>query len=68
VRVYTTFEGRPGAVDEALLASGRMQKLADADELEVPAGRRAPASPRVRRDPRALVELLLSPVRPYSGS
>jgi len=67
VRVYTTFEGRPGAVDEALLASGRMQKLADADELEVPAGRRAPASPRVRRDPRTLVELLLAACEATAG-
>jgi uncharacterized protein len=68
VPVYTTFEGRPGAVDEALIAAGRMRKLGDAETLEVPARREEPSSPRVRRDPRALVELLLSPVRPCSGS
>jgi predicted glycosyltransferase len=60
VPVYTTFEGRAGAVDEALIAEGRMQRLLDAEQLEVaPRGEQA-AAPRVRRDPRALVELLLS--------
>ena len=68
VSVYTTFEGRPGAVDEALIAARRMRKLQDAETLEVPTRRGEPSAPRVRRDPRALVELLLSPVRPYSGS
>jgi predicted glycosyltransferase len=60
VPVYSTFEGRPGAVDEALLAAGRLRKLADAEQLEAPVPRSAAAAPRVRRDPRALVELLLS--------
>jgi predicted glycosyltransferase len=60
VRVYTTFEGRPGAVDEALIAEGRMHRLERAEDLEVPVLREAPAHPRVRRDPRSLVELLLS--------
>ena len=27
VPVYTTFEGRPGAVDERLIAEGRMRRL-----------------------------------------
>jgi len=60
VPVYTTFEGRPGAVDEALIAEGRMRKLEDSQALEVPARHDGASSPRVRRDPRALVELLLS--------
>jgi uncharacterized protein len=60
VPVYTTFEGRAGAVDETLLAEGRMRKLADAEQLEPPAPRAAASKPRVRRDPRVLVDLLLS--------
>jgi len=59
--VYTTFEGRLGAVDERLLAEGRLRRLRDAGELEL--GKRAPAAAeRVRRDPRTLLELLLSPL------
>ena len=63
--VYTTFEGRLGAVDERLIAEGRLRKLADADQLEL-SKRRDPSSvqARTRRDPRKLVELLLSPLRP----
>jgi predicted glycosyltransferase len=61
--VYTTFEGRLGAVDERLIGEGRMRKLEDPDELDL--GRRPAGvdTPRVRRDPRVLVELLLSPLR-----
>ena len=72
--VYTTFEGRLGAVDERLIAEGRLRKLSEPDELDL--SRRArdanPGQPssglsafavgRVRRDPRVLVELLLSPL------
>jgi predicted glycosyltransferase len=62
--VYTTFEGRLGAVDERLIAEDRLRKLASAEELDL--GKRAhtltPA--RVRRDPRRLVELLLAPTIP----
>jgi uncharacterized protein len=60
--VYTTFEGRLGAVDERLIEQGRMRKLTDAEHLDL--SKRAPAgdAPRIRRDPRALVELLLSPL------
>jgi len=61
--VYTTFEGRPGAVDARLIADGRLHRLASAEELR-PA-KRAPgdAPARVRRDPRELVELLKSPLQ-----
>ncbi len=56
--VYTTFEGRLGAVDEKLLAEGRMQRLANPDEIALE--KRPPtAAERVRRDPRLLVERLL---------
>jgi uncharacterized protein len=60
--VYTTFQGRLGAVDERLIDEGRLRMLAAAEDLDL--GKRAPASApaRVRRDPRVLVELLLSPV------
>jgi len=57
--VYTTFEGRLGAVDEALLREGRLRKLDDPGQIEI--GRRPERSElRVRRDPRELVKLLLS--------
>jgi len=57
--VYTTFEGRLGAVDEALLREGRLRKLEDPGQIEVE--RRSERSAlRIRRDPRELVTLLLS--------
>jgi uncharacterized protein len=60
--VWTTFEGRLGAVDERLIADGRMQRLTDAAQL--PLGKRtSDAGDRIRRDPELLVELLLSPLR-----
>jgi uncharacterized protein len=60
--VYTTFEGRLGAVDERLIGEGRLRKLTSADELTF--AKRAPgaAGIRVRRDPGVLVDLLLSPL------
>jgi predicted glycosyltransferase len=61
--VYTTFEGRMGALDERLIAEGRLNKLTDPGALSfakrAPADRDASAG-RVRRDPGLLVELLLS--------
>jgi hypothetical protein len=60
VPVYTTFAGRIGAVDEALLAAGRLRRLHSADELT---SERRPArgDPVVRgRDPAVLLDLLLS--------
>jgi len=96
--VYTTFQGRLGAVDEALIAQGRLRNLRDPGELpllkrpagahsltvsqshsptgEPPLSKRpsgggaAPAGAcasgeRVRRDPRVLVELLLSPLQQH---
>ncbi len=57
--VYTTFEGRLGAVDEGLLRQGRLRRLSNPDEIEL--GKRVDgAAERVRRDPRGLVERLLS--------
>jgi uncharacterized protein len=62
VPVYTTFEGRLGAVDERLIAENRLRKLTSVDELDLSNRDRAIAEGRIRRDPRILVELLLSPV------
>jgi predicted glycosyltransferase len=62
--VYTTFEGRLGAVDERLIAENRLRKLSSAEQLDLSKRSSATATPRVRRDPRALVERLLSPTSP----
>ena len=63
--VWTTFEGRLGAVDERLIAEGRLRRLTSAGELRVerrPGGVAAPDEhTRVRRDPALLAELLCSP-------
>jgi predicted glycosyltransferase len=57
--VYTTFEGRLGAVDEGLLREGRLRRLSDPEEIQL--GKRDDtAGDRVRRDPKKLVQLLLS--------
>jgi uncharacterized protein len=60
--VYTTFEGRLGAVDERLIAENRLLRLRDPTQIQI---QRKPADAgrdRVRRDPRLLLELLLSPL------
>jgi predicted glycosyltransferase len=56
--VWSIFEGRLGAVDERLVAEGRVQLLRDADELTVA---KAPAERqrRGRRDPAELLRLAL---------
>jgi predicted glycosyltransferase len=63
--VFTVFEGRLGAVDERLIADGRLKRLDRAQDVDV-TKRRAPrdaGADRVRRDPALLTELLLAPVR-----
>jgi uncharacterized protein len=61
--VFTTFEGRLGAVDEGLLREGRLRRLDDPGQIEVT--RRPPTGGlRVRRDPRELVRLLLAASEP----
>ena len=57
--VFTTFEGRLGAVDEALLRDGRLRRLTNADDVHVERRSEHDAL-RIRRDPRELVTLLLS--------
>ncbi len=64
--VYTTFQGRLGAVDERLISDGRLRTLEDADTLDLTKRDRSSAATRVRRDPRSLVELLLSPLQQSS--
>ncbi|HEY4997180.1 MAG TPA: DUF354 domain-containing protein [Solirubrobacteraceae bacterium] len=58
--VYTTFGGRLGAVDERLLAEGRMRMLSDVDQLDLGARERTSSPARIRRDPQVLIDLLLT--------
>ncbi len=60
--VFTVFEGRMGAVDEALIADGRLRRLQSAEEIVLAKRDRADAPPRVRRDPREFAALLCAPV------
>jgi uncharacterized protein len=66
--VWTTFQGRLGAVDERLIAEGRLQVLRRAEDVALakrtPGERRAE---RVRRDPALLVELLSRPAARSGG-
>jgi hypothetical protein len=57
--VYTTFAGRLGAVDEALIRDGRLRPLTTPDDLDVRKREHGDAA-RMRRDPRLLLDLLLS--------
>ena len=59
--VLTVFEGRLGAVDERLIAEGRLKRLQAADEIElVKRNDPGPTADRVRRDPALIADLLLS--------
>jgi predicted glycosyltransferase len=65
--VFTVFEGRLGAVDEQLIADGRLARLRTPEQVELvkrPADRSAGS--RVRRDPAVITELLLSALLPAS--
>jgi predicted glycosyltransferase len=59
VPVYTTYGGRLGGVDEALIREGRLKPLAYPQALHL-AKRDGAASPRIRREPNVLLDLLLS--------
>jgi uncharacterized protein len=61
--VFTTFQGRLGAVDERLISERRLRMLSSAEELDLARRERTRGAERVRRDPRVLVELLLSALR-----
>jgi uncharacterized protein len=57
VPVYTTYGGRLGGVDEALIREGRLIPLSDPRVLNL--RKREGGPTRVRRDPARLLELLL---------
>jgi predicted glycosyltransferase len=59
VPVYTTYGGRLGGVDEKLIREGRLKPLTDPRALEL-RKRDKSSSPRVRRDPAEMLQLLLS--------
>ena len=56
--VWTTFEGRLGAVDERLIAEGRLRRLERPEELELAKRSSGGDGDRVRRDPAVLAGLL----------
>jgi predicted glycosyltransferase len=58
VPVYTLFAGRVGAVDEALLAQGRLRRLGAVADIEL--RKRGPASEPIRRNPAVLLDLMLA--------
>jgi uncharacterized protein len=58
VPVYTTYGGRLGGVDEALIREGRLVPLTDPRALEL--RKRDGVGGRVRRDPQGLLDLLLT--------
>jgi predicted glycosyltransferase len=58
VPVYTTYGGRLGGVDEALIRDGRLVPLTDPRALDL--RKRERVGERVRRDPQVLLDLLLS--------
>jgi uncharacterized protein len=59
VPVYTTYGGRLGGVDEELIRAGRLKPLTDPRALDL-AKRDPAAAERVRRDPKRMLDLLLS--------
>jgi predicted glycosyltransferase len=63
VPVYTTYGGRIGGVDEMLIREGRLRPLTDPRALDL-AKHPATRAPRVRRDPRKLLNLLLKAREP----
>jgi predicted glycosyltransferase len=59
--VYTTYGGRLGGVDEALIRAGKLRPLTDPRALELE--KRLPERERMRRDPQLLVDLIISTPR-----
>ena len=60
--VWTTFEGRIGAVDEALIAEGRLRRIERVQDVTLVQRVAGAAGERVRRDPGVLVDLLCAPL------
>jgi uncharacterized protein len=66
--VYTVFEGRLGAVDERLIAEGRLRRMSSPEELEIVKRDGPPGGvDRVRRDPGVLADLLIGAQPSPSG-
>jgi predicted glycosyltransferase len=57
--VWTTFEGRLGAVDERLIAEGRLRRLTSADDVVLEKRPASGASGRIRRDPEIFTNLFV---------
>ncbi|HWK29020.1 MAG TPA: DUF354 domain-containing protein [Solirubrobacter sp.] len=57
--VWTTFEGRLGALDERLIADGRLRRLTDAADVVLKRRDPARTPPRVRRDPALFTDLFV---------
>jgi uncharacterized protein len=66
VPVYTTYGGRIGGVDEMLIREGRLRPLTDPRALDLAKHRDGPGA-RVRRDPRQLLDLLLTARDPLNS-
>jgi uncharacterized protein len=63
--VWTTFEGRLGAVDERLIAEGRLRRLTRAEDVDVvKRDSGASSAERVRRDPEVFTDLLVDGLIP----
>ena len=63
--VYTTYGGRLGGVDEALIREGRLRPLTDARALHL--SKRHGKGRLVRRDPGVLVDMILGAVAEEDG-
>jgi uncharacterized protein len=64
--VYTTYGGRLGGVDEALIRSNRLRPLTDPRALELE--KKSGQGERIRRDPQLLVDLMLGAAEPDAHS
>jgi predicted glycosyltransferase len=64
--VYTTYGGRLGGVDEALIRSNRLRPLTDPRALEL--RKKEGQGERVRRDPELLTELMLGAAEPEAAA
>jgi uncharacterized protein len=64
--VYTTYGGRLGGVDEALIRSSRLRPLTDPRALEL--RKKDGQGERIRRDPGLLVDLMLGAAEPRGGA
>jgi predicted glycosyltransferase len=64
--VYTTYGGRLGGVDEALIRSNRLRPLTDPRALELV--KKTGQGERIRRDPQLLVDLMLGAAEPDDDS